>query len=259
MAEDPARVYEGLVEAMRLTRSPHGRLEFLRTQELLRRLLPPPPARLLDVGGGTGVHAAWLAADGFDVHVIDPIEDHVVAAAVLEGVTAMVGDARDLTAHTDSVDAVLLLGPLYHLDLRDDRVSVLREARRVTRPGGSIFAAVISRYLSLLELGTAGRLTSDVDSSVTRVLQTGDYDGHVGFVRAHWHTADELREEMLAAGLRNATIFGVEGPAWPALDAVGLAEFDTRSEAALRCARIVEQDPMMIHASAHLLGVARVQ
>jgi hypothetical protein len=48
-------------EDARLRSQPHGVLERVRTQELLARFLPPPPARVLDVGGGTGVHAEWLA------------------------------------------------------------------------------------------------------------------------------------------------------------------------------------------------------
>ncbi|HEY3008439.1 MAG TPA: hypothetical protein VGJ63_10325 [Micromonosporaceae bacterium] len=38
-----------------------GVLELLRTQDILRRVLPSPPGRVLDVGGGTGVYAGWLA------------------------------------------------------------------------------------------------------------------------------------------------------------------------------------------------------
>lgn len=60
-------------DSTRLTRSPHGRLEYLRTQELLRRTLMSPPARILDVGGGAGVHPQWLAADGYEVHLVDPV------------------------------------------------------------------------------------------------------------------------------------------------------------------------------------------
>ena len=48
-----------------------GQLELLRTQEVLRRHLPSPPARVLDIGGATGVHASWLAADGYRVHLVD--------------------------------------------------------------------------------------------------------------------------------------------------------------------------------------------
>lgn len=54
--------YEQGGEASRL-RGGVGRLEFWRTQDVLRRVLPPAPARVLDIGGGTGVHAEWLAAE----------------------------------------------------------------------------------------------------------------------------------------------------------------------------------------------------
>lgn len=59
----------------------------------------------------------------------------------------------------------------------------------------------------------------------------------------------------MAAGLADVTVLGVEGPSWPALDALGLDEFDAKVDAALNCARLVEADPAMIHTSAHLLGM----
>ena len=67
------------VEADRLARSGHGRLEFLRTQELLRRWLPPASV-VLDVGGATGAHARWLASDGHHVTLVDPVVEHVQQA-----------------------------------------------------------------------------------------------------------------------------------------------------------------------------------
>ncbi|NUR89119.1 MAG: class I SAM-dependent methyltransferase, partial [Nonomuraea sp.] len=57
------------------------RLEFWRTQDVLRRVLPTPPARVLDVGGGTGAHAEWLAADGYAVRLLDPVPLHVTRAS----------------------------------------------------------------------------------------------------------------------------------------------------------------------------------
>ena len=66
------------VEDERLTSTPHGRIGFLRTQQLLRSRLPTAPARIADVGGGTGVHARWLAADGHEVWVVDPVPEHGV-------------------------------------------------------------------------------------------------------------------------------------------------------------------------------------
>src|ERR1700754_383208 len=246
-----------LVEDTRLSRSPHGRLEFLRTQELIRRLVPVARARILDIGGGTGVHAAWLAADGHAVNVVDLVPRHVDAAAAREGVTAEVGDARQLSASDESVDVALLLGPLYHLVEPAERACALAEARRVLRPGGLLVVAAVSRYMSLLEVGSEGRLTAEMEPSVASVIATGRYDGHAGFVDAHFHTADELHAAMTDARVRDGAVFGGEGPAWPAPDPAGLQEFEARVEAALRCARIVERDPLMINTSAHLLGVGR--
>jgi SAM-dependent methyltransferase len=62
-------------------------------------------------------------------------------AAGLDGLHTAVRDARDLDLDDASVDAVLLLGPLYHLRRRADRIRALTEARRVVRPGGPVFAA----------------------------------------------------------------------------------------------------------------------
>ncbi|RJQ80734.1 class I SAM-dependent methyltransferase [Pseudonocardiaceae bacterium YIM PH 21723] len=249
---------DGLGEGTRLVRTPHGRLEFVRTQELVRRVMPAG-ARVLDVGGATGVHAEWLAWDGHSVHVIDVVPGHVDAARELPGVTAEVGDARDLPIPDDSVDVVLLFGPLYHLVDPLDRVRVLAEARRVLVAGGLLICAGISRYLSAMETGSDGTLSADLAASVDAVIRTGTYDGHVGFMSAHFHTAGELQTELEAAGLSDVAVYGIEGPAWPALDAAGLAAFDGLLDAAARCARLVERDPLLINASAHLLGVATSQ
>jgi SAM-dependent methyltransferase len=101
-------------------------LELIRTRELLLRQLPSPPAVVLDVGGGTGVHATWLAGRGYSVHLVDLVSEHVRAAAEDGLVTAEVGDARRLTQADASVDAVLLLGPRYHLVSVRDPFSVKR-------------------------------------------------------------------------------------------------------------------------------------
>lgn len=245
-------------EDERLRRSAHGRLEFLRTQELLRRFLPAPPARIIDVGGGTGVHARWLAADGYRVSLVDVVPAHVERAGGIPGVEASLGDARDLAEADRSVEAVLLLGPLYHLRERENRVRALVEARRVVRPGGVVAAAAISRYLGLLEAGGQGRLDDRVATSVRRTLRDGYYDGALGFVPAYFHTAAGLAGELRTAGFGEVAVYGVEGPAWPALDAVDLDRAEALLADAARCARIVETDSAMIAVSAHLLAIAPV-
>jgi ubiquinone/menaquinone biosynthesis C-methylase UbiE len=134
-----------------------GELERIRTQAILARHLPPRPAVILDVGGAAGAYAFPLAKQGYEVHLIDPVELHLEQArsyAKASGVTLASiaqGDARHLDFPANRADAVLLLGPLYHLTERPDRLQALLEARRVLRPRGILFAASISRFASLID------------------------------------------------------------------------------------------------------------
>jgi SAM-dependent methyltransferase len=116
-----------------------GEVELERTREILLRHLPGPPAVVADIGGGPGRYALWLAGRGHRVEHRDLVALHVeqlrAAAGGLDGIRTAVGDARQLDLGDASVDAVLLLGPLYHLPRRQDRVRALSEARRVVRPG----------------------------------------------------------------------------------------------------------------------------
>ncbi len=245
------------VEDDRLRMSPHGRLEFVRTRELLGRVLPSPPACVLDVGGGTGVHARWLAADGYEVHLVDVVPEHVDQAAQLSGVKASVGDARSLAQPSGFADAVLLLGPLYHLTRAADRALALAEARRVARPGAPVAVAAISRHAGLLDLAALGLLDDQTLPLVRRAIETGLHDPRLGFTTSYFHTPAELAGELAAAGLTSVEVLGVEGPTGPALDTHGLERLDEFLPSAVACARVAERDPALIAASAHLLAFGR--
>jgi len=95
-------------------------LEQVRTQELILRHLPPAPATVIDAGGGAGAYACWLAALGYQVHLVDLVPKHVEQARAASSrqpahplASAKVGDARRLSHDDATADAVLLLGPLY--------------------------------------------------------------------------------------------------------------------------------------------------
>lgn len=219
-AQDWIAHYEAADERERLTVAPGGRLELIRTQELLARFLPPSPAVILDVGGAAGIHAAPLAAGGYEVHLVDPVRRHVEQAGeVPELASVRSGDARSLDRPDDSVDAVLLLGPLYHLTERADRVAALAEARRVLRPGGVIAAAVISRYASTLDGLFRGYLRAEgFESLVARDVAEGQHrnpdDVPGWFTTAYFHEPDEVPAEALDAGLDVEALIAIEGPAW---------------------------------------------
>jgi SAM-dependent methyltransferase len=241
-------------EAARLTtRSVAGRLELVRTQELLRERLRAG-SRVIDVGGGPGAHAVPLREAGHDVLLIDPVARHVDAAAA-RGVEARLGDARALDVASRSADAVLLLGPLYHLAERDDRLLALREAVRVLRPGGLLAAAAISRFAALGALMLGRPVPHPLPPSWRAQLEDGDIPPRSGgFPRGHAHTAEELEEELREAGVRDVVVHGLEGPAGLALESV--AELEPRLfDAALDLARLAGTSPGERDLSNHLLAV----
>lgn len=251
----------GTDESVRLTASADGALELLRTREILRRYLPPAPARVLDVGGGTGVHAEWLTEDGYTVDLLDPVPRHVDQARDA-GLNAALGDARAVPASDSGYDAVLLLGPLYHLPSRADRDRALAEARRVVQPGGLVCASAINRYASLFEhTATTLLRTPRVRDAVVDILATAEHaPGRKGFTTAFFHTASTLRTEMTGAGLSDVTVTGVEGPTWSQLKATeqhtgeSLIDSDMFA-AALTAARLAEPHDELLAASSHMLAV----
>ncbi len=106
-ADDIQRFYQAGLEGGRLLEG-SGVIELARTQDVLERYLPAPPARVLDVGGGTGVYARGLAGRGYEVHLVDPVPRHVEEARVHPGPVlagARVGDARRLE-HADASAAL---------------------------------------------------------------------------------------------------------------------------------------------------------
>lgn len=129
------------------------RTEFAVTLRSLAEHLPPPPARVLDCGGGPGRYAIELAHRGYEVTLFDLSTGCLQLAqekATEAGVTLVAyeqGTATDLSRFPDaSFDAVLLMGPLYHLLEEAERQQAIAECHRVLKPGGPLFAASISRY-----------------------------------------------------------------------------------------------------------------
>jgi ubiquinone/menaquinone biosynthesis C-methylase UbiE len=241
------------------------RLELVRTQEVLRRHLPPPPAEVLDVGGGTGVHAAWLVEDGHRVHVVDLAPRHVERVRSdlgRLGVTAEVGDARHLGVDDGTYDVVLLLGPLYHLIQHADRVQALREAGRVVRPGGLVGVAAISKFASLFD-GLAQGFLFDPDFRPIVEADLAEGQHRNPDQREHWfttaflHDPRDLRAEIEESGLAILDLVGVEGLAGWLRNLADRWETPEGRETILYSARAVESEPSVLGLSGHLLAVAR--
>jgi ubiquinone/menaquinone biosynthesis C-methylase UbiE len=232
---------------------------------VIRRHLAPPPARVLDVGGGPGPYACWLAREGYAVCLVDPVPRHVeearsalAAQAAARPATARLGDARALEEPDASADAVLLMGPLYHLQERADRLAAWREALRVLRPGGVVLAAGISRYASLLNGLAEGSLADPAFAAIVESdLRDGRHSNDTGndayFTTAYFHDPEELRAEARAAGFEVRELVGLEGPGWMLSDLPARWADASGRELLLRAARAVEAEPALLGLSAHLM------
>jgi ubiquinone/menaquinone biosynthesis C-methylase UbiE len=256
------RYYESFDEHSRLTKS-HGQLEFARSMDVFERHLPPPPARVLDIGGATGPYSRALADRGYEVHLLDLMPRHVEAARTRSGIASSIaGDARCLPWPDNLADAVLLMGPLYHLCTAEDRLQALREARRVAKPGGIVVAAAISRFASLLDGLHRGLIDDPRFPPIIRQdLETGNHRNPTGtvdfFTTAYFHRPEDLADEMESAGLRDTELFAVEGPVWIAPDFEQRWSDATKRTLLLDLVRKVEQEPALLGMSLHLLAISR--
>jgi len=267
MFNDVISYYESYREQERLERG-IGLLEFERTVDVFRRLLPPAPAKVLDVGGGPGAYACWLAARGYEVHLLDPVPMHIQQARWASSkqpehpVTSIeIGDAREL-AHADaSVDAVLLMGPLYHLVQPEVRLLALAEARRVLRPGGVLIGAAICRYASLFDGLNRGLIDDPRFPPILRSdLATGIHRNVSGnpefFTEAYFHEPDGLREEIREARFQNVRVLAAEGPGWLATELDHRLGSTDSLKQLLDLLRDLEELPQLLAVSPHLLAVA---
>ena len=127
--------------------SKHGSVEFLTTIRYVERYLKPRN-HILEIGSGTGRYSHVLARRGYVVDAVELVEHNIEVfrknTLPNEQITISQGNALDLSAFSDNqYDVTLLLGPLYHLYTQEDKRQVVREAIRVTKQGGIIFAAYV--------------------------------------------------------------------------------------------------------------------
>jgi ubiquinone/menaquinone biosynthesis C-methylase UbiE len=257
--------YSKSQESQRLS-SDEGELEKVRTQAILARDLPLAPAHVLDVGGGAGVHAFWLAQQGYQVHLIDPVELHLeqarshAAASAVTLASISRGDARNLGIASGIADAVLLLGPLYHLTERLDRMQALREARRILKPRSILLAAGISRFASLIDGLSRGFFRDPTFRGVVAAdLASGQHrnptNNPLYFTTAYFHRPEELAAEVREAGFREVRVLAVEGPVWSAAQFRKAWGDPVQRGRLMEFLSLIEKEPSIHGASAHFIVV----
>lgn len=267
--KDVYEFYEAGAEIGRLERG-LGKVEGERTKELLSKFLPKGPLRICDVGGGSGYYSDWLAGQGHRVTLIDLAPSAVEYARIHRTYPyeAMVGDARKLSmVETESMDAVLLMGPLYHLIEEEERLSVLKEARRILKPGGMLIAAGISKFSSSTwAVSVYGKDNEFLEDKVyfemlrkeilkNQHIRPKEYPNFL--TNAYFHTPEGMEQELRKGGFSPSGTYAVEGCIWFCPTLQEKWEIPESRERLLELVRMTEQERSLLGISPHFLVRAK--
>ena len=259
--------YSNYEEQSRLSNN-WGQIEFARTQNIVSRYLKHPPAVILDVGGAAGRYSCWLAQGGYEVYLIDPVPLHIQQAQAASDAqpekpiaSCKIGDARQLEFGDATADAVLLLGPLYHLVEQQDRKRSLSEAYRVLKTDGYLFAVGISRFASTVDGLTSGYFLDPVFQEIMHGdLENGQHRNPTNnpayFTDTFFHHPDELKAEIANVGFDIAELFAVEGISYMMKDFNKNWSVESHREFLLEIIGKTEKEQSLIGASPHIMCVA---
>lgn len=273
MSKESVRDYYaafGENEWQRLT-WPEGVIEFTVTTHALNRHLPPQ-GRILDMGGGPGRYSIWLAQRGYTVvladlspHLLDIARDKITQAGVQSQIEdVVVCDACDLSRfEDDSFDAVLCLGPFYHLIVPADRERAAAELVRVLKPNGTAFVAFMPLYTFLrrtLALKDEQHHLAQPEF-VSRLMNEGVFMNDVAnrFNAGYGVHAQEVAPFLEQHGLKTVALLADTGfAASQAQQLAELAESDPKAyETAIEIIVSTADDPSILGASIHLLYVGQ--
>jgi ubiquinone/menaquinone biosynthesis C-methylase UbiE len=255
------------MEAHRLEQEPF-KLEGIRTKEIIERYVKNRKLEILDVGGGAGYYSFWLQENGQNVTLVDLSPKNIELVKKYSEAAGVAlkkfetGDAVSLNFPDAQFDLVLLLGPLYHLTDREERIKALSEAKRVLKPGGILLAAIISRYASLID-GFQRDLVKD-DQFFKILLDDLNTGVHVNntnnpdfFTTAFFHTTNEIVSEMAESGLRFEKLIPVESFGWIAPNFSEKEKDPAYMKKLLEVIRMVEMNEDLLPISPHLIAVAK--
>jgi ubiquinone/menaquinone biosynthesis C-methylase UbiE len=260
------KFYAHEIEANRLE-SEWFKLEGIRTKEIIERYLQKDKLEILDIGGGAGYYSFWLHEKGHHITLIDLSPKNIELVQKYSKVTGKAlkkvetGDAVNLNLPDEQFDIVLMLGPLYHLTDRSERIIALREAMRVLKPGGILIAAVISRYGSLID-GFQRDLVMDDQffNLLLNDLKTGlhlnETDNLQYFTTAYLHTPKEITTEIAESGLKFEKLIPVESFGWIAGNFNEKAKDPAYMKKLLQVITMVEGNEDLVAMSPHIIAVA---
>lgn len=254
--------YNNASEETRLDKG-MGIFEFERIKSLIEKYIPSSHSIIIDVGGGTGKYSEWLAEKGHQVHLIEPVPKHIKLAQnrankLKNKFSVQLGESRKLDFKNNFADLIILHGPLYHLQKKEDRDLTICEAKRVLNNNGIILAFAINYTASTLVGLLNGLIHKNSFFEMCREeLTSGIHNPPDDFpwllAEAYYHKPEQLKEEFINQELTHINTYAVEGMAW--LDKEYFANMmnDKKKKTLLELIKITENDSYLLPFSPHMM------
>lgn len=214
--------------------SRHGQVEYLTTMKYIEEYLGGDKSkRILEAGAGTGRYSVTLAQMGYRVDALELVEHNLeVLRSKLTGtenITAVRGNVLDLSRYDDdSFDLTLVLGPMYHLYSKEDKIQALKEAVRVTKSGGHIMVAYCMNDCVVAQVSF---VRNEILNHVAENMLTEDFHcisrpGEVLFSMVRIEEIQELTEMLDVTRLKTVAADGLTLLLRDTVDAMNDLTFD---------------------------------
>ncbi len=257
--------YNKVSEEKRLEKG-MGIFEFERVKTLIGKHLNSKKMTIADIGGGTGKYASWLAQKGHKVILIEPLEKHLdfarKRARKTHGFNIIQGIAQNTTLPFNTVDLVIMHGPLYHLPKLEDRLEAIKEAKRILRKDGQILGFAINHSANMMAGLINGLMhkASFIDICIQEIMN-GSHEENIDFPWlmpcSFFHSPNKLKEEFSQCGLSELKLVPVEGPVWLDKDFFRSIQDKRKKANLIKLIHAVENDESLLTLSPHFMISAK--
>jgi ubiquinone/menaquinone biosynthesis C-methylase UbiE len=240
-----------------------GVFEFERIKSLVEKYIPTSSSKIIDIGGGTGKYSEWLAKKGHQVHLVEPVAKHIQIAQnranrLKNRFSVHLGEARKLEFPDNYADLIILHGPLYHLQKKEDRNLAICEAKRILKNDGIILGFAINYTASTL-VGLLNGLIHKkpffdmCKEELIRGMHNPPDDFPWLLAEAFYHKPEQLKDEFINQGLAYLNTYAVEGMAW--LDKEYFANMlnNKKRRTLMELIQVTENDSYLLPFSPHMM------
>lgn len=246
-----------------------GIFEFERIKALIEKYIPSSSSKIIDIGGGTGKYSEWLAKKGHQVYLVEPVPKHIKLAQnrankLKNKFSVKLGESRKLEFKNNFADLIILHGPLYHLQKKEDRDLTICEAKRVLKNDGIILAFAINYTASTLVGLLNGLIHKNSFFEMCKEeLTSGIHNPPDDFpwllAEAYYHKPEQLKDEFINQELIHINTYAVEGMAW--LDKGYFANMlnNKKKKTLLELIKITENDSYLLPFSPHMMIAIKKQ